>query len=240
MSKRPGGSRQKLAHHVRDHLLETIQGGALAPGDPLPSERELMLALNVGRPAVREAMQSLQGMGLVDIRHGGRARVAEPSLALMVEQISESMRHLLANSPASLEQLKEARLLLEAEMARIAARKRAQSDLDRLDAILAQQAQAQGDRDSFVRLDGVFHREIAALSGNPVFPALASAVFAWLAHFYRGAVSVPGLEKLTLQEHQAILAAIADRDPDAAARCMSDHLGRANELYRKANYPAQG
>lgn len=240
MSKPDPSTRLKLADQVRAHLLATIKSGSVAPGDPLPSERELMARLNVGRPAVREAMQSLEGMGLVDIRHGGRARVAEPSLGQMVERIGEAMRHLLAHSPASLEHLKDARLMLETEMARVAARKRAAADMGRLRRLVDQQTDAQGDLDAFVRLDGAFHREIAAISGNPVYPALIAAVFDWLAEFYRGAVSVPGLERLTLDEHRAILDAIDRRDGEAAARRMTDHLGRANELYRQAHSPAKG
>ena len=238
-SPKEGIRRRKLSDEVREILLERIQHGDLSPGDLMPSERELMQAYNVGRPAIREAMQSLQSMGLVVIRHGGRARVAEPSLSGMIDQLSETMRHLLAHSPASLEQLKEARIVFESEMARIAARRRSDSDMARLRNVLAAQTEAQDDLETFVMRDGDFHREIASISGNPIFSALAGALFQWLAHFYRGAVSVPGLEKLTLDEHGAILSAIEARDPDAAQRAMSDHLNRANELYRQHHYPAR-
>lgn len=231
--------RRKLSDEIRERLLQQIQHGELSPGDLMPSERELMQAYKVGRPAIREAMQSLQSMGLVIIRHGGRARVAEPSLSGMIDQLSETMRHLLAHSPASLEQLKEARIVFESEMARIAAQRRSKSDIVRLRNVLKAQSDAQDDLEAFVMLDGELHREIAAISGNPIFAALASALFQWLAHFYRGAVSVPGLERLTLEEHGAILAAIDAGDPVAARRAMSDHLNRANELYRQHHYPAR-
>ena len=131
-SSKAGPRRRKLSDEIRESLLQQIQLGELAPGELMPSERELMQAYNVGRPAIREAMQSLQSMGLVVIRHGGRARVAEPTLSGMIDQLSETMRHLLANSPASLEQLKEARIVFESEMARIAARRRSESDIARL------------------------------------------------------------------------------------------------------------
>ncbi|HMB47082.1 MAG TPA: transcriptional regulator NanR [Afifellaceae bacterium] len=234
----PNIRRRKLSDDVREILLQRIQRGELAPGDLMPSERELMQAHNVGRPAIREAMQSLQGMGLVVIRHGGRARVAEPSLSGMIDQMGETMRHLLAHSPASLEQLKEARIVFEAEMARVAAHRRSVSDLKRLKNIMKSHSDARDDLETFVIRDGDFHREIAAISGNPIFSALAGALFQWLAHFYRGAVSVPGLESLTLEEHGEILAAIEARDPDRAARAMTDHLSRANDLYRQQHYPA--
>ncbi len=231
-------SRQKRSDEIRERLLERIKRGELAPGDPLPSERELMSLYGVGRPAIREALQSLQRMSLLEIHHGRRARVAAPSVTRMVDQVGESMRMFLANSPASLEQLKEARLVFEMEMARIAARKHSASDIVRLRRLLQSQTDAQNDLEKFVACDGDFHREIAAIGGNPIFTALSEAIFKWLAATYRGAVSVPGLEKLTLHEHAQILEAIAAGTPDGAARTMADHLTRANELYRTENYRA--
>lgn len=229
---------RKLSDDIRERLLKRIQHGEFAPGDPLPSERELMRVYKVGRPAIREAMQGLQRIGLLEIHHGRRARVAAPSIGRMVDQIGETMRHFLANSAASLEQLKEARLVFEMEMARIAARKRSASDVARLSALLQAQTDARDDLERFVARDGDFHREIAAISGNPIFAALSEALFQWLAATYRGAVSVPGLEKLTLQEHTQILEAIAAGTPESAAKHMADHLTRANELYRTAHYRA--
>ena len=227
--------RQKLSDEVRRGLLELIKSGAVGLGQPLPSERELMEQFGVGRPAIREAMQSLETIGLIEIRHGGRARVSEPSIGRMVDQISETMKHLLANSPASLENLKEARATIEREMARIAARRRSVADLERLSEILAEQSLAADDPPRFRMLDGFFHSEIARISGNPIFSALIDALFRWLADFHVDLVSVPGLEQLTLAEHQEILAAITRADAEGAARAMGDHLMRANDLYRQSH-----
>ncbi len=227
--------RQKLSEEVRRQILDMIRSGAAAPGDPLPSERELMEQLGVGRPAIREAMQSLETIGLIEIRHGGRARVSEPSIGRMVDQIGETMKHLLANSPASLENLKEARATFERELARIAARKRSAADIERLTEILTEQSLALSDLPRFRMLDGHFHREIATISGNPIFSALIDALFRWLTDFHADLVAVPGLEQLTLDEHGVILAAIARGDAEDAGVAMGDHLMRANDLYRRSN-----
>jgi DNA-binding FadR family transcriptional regulator len=227
--------RQKLSEKVRSELLGMIDAGTIAPGEPLPSERVLMERFGVGRPAIREAMQSLETIGLIEIRQGGRARVAEPSVGRMVDQVSATMRHLLSHSPASLENLKEARATFEREMARIAARRRSDADLARLREILADQRAAAADPARFRSLDGRFHREIAAVAANPIFTALIDALFRWLADFHVDLVSVPGLEQLTLAEHDQILGAIGRGDPEAAAIAMADHLLRANDLYRQSN-----
>ena len=62
--------RRKLSDEVLDRLLRLIFDGNLQPGDPMPSERELMARFGVGRPAIRETMRSLGNMGLVSISHG--------------------------------------------------------------------------------------------------------------------------------------------------------------------------
>jgi len=224
---------RKLADDVHERLLAMIREGDLRPGDALPSERELMHSFSVGRPAIREAMQGLHRMGLLDIRHGGRARISEPSMGRLIEPMGETMRHLLSHSPANLEHLKEARAIFETEMVRIAARKRTQADIDRLHRILESQAAARHEPKLFRELDGQFHREVAAIGGNPILTAVSEALFRWLTHFHVDLVQFPGLEKLTLAEHHAVLDAIAAKDPALAAKSMGDHLYRANSLYRQ-------
>lgn len=235
MAEDGGGRRKKLSEPVRVMLLDMINGGAVGVGGSLPSERELMERLGVGRPAIREAMQSLAAAGLIEIRHGGRARVAEPSVGRMVEQVSETMKHLLSNSPASLENLKEARALFEREMARMAAQRRSARDVEVLQATVAEMERAMEDPRRFRGLDGRFHREIAEISRNPIYAALIDALFRWLSDFHADLVAVPGLERLTLQEHREILDAIARADADGAGAAMTDHLLRANALYRRSN-----
>ena len=95
--------------------------GELAPGDPMPSERDLMVRFGVGRPAVREAMQSMHTLELITISHGERAKVSELSVDIMFRQMDVVARMLLSASPNNLEYLKEARRLFELGMVKIAA-----------------------------------------------------------------------------------------------------------------------
>ncbi len=227
--------RLKLSDHIQQRLLEIIHSGELAPGDTIPSERELMEAYSVGRPAIREAMQNLQRMGLIEIRHGERPRIAEPSFDKILGQMGETMRHLLTHSSTSMEHLKEARLIYEDIMVRIAAERRTAEDIKRLKEILKAQKAAQNDSPEFLRQDGNFHSEIARISGNPIFEGLSRTFFEWLTHFHFDLVRSPGLEKLTLKEHGKILRAIESGDPDAAAKELNGHLTRADKLYHQDN-----
>ncbi|MEP0322689.1 transcriptional regulator NanR [Bauldia litoralis] len=227
--------RRKLSDDVQDRLLQLIESDGLGPGDHLPSERELMDTYHVGRPAVREALHNLRRMGLVEIRHGERSRVATPSLDNVVEEMSNTMRHLLAHSATSLEHLKEARVTFETEMARIAARRHTERDLLELRRIVAAQSDARSQPNEFMRLDGEFHRRIAAVAGNPIFESLSHAIFSWLANFHINLVRKHGSEKLTMEEHQAILDAISDGDDIEAGARMADHLNRVNRLRPQHN-----
>jgi len=227
--------RRKLSDHIQDRLLAIIQSGELRPGDIIPSERELMETYSVGRPAIREAMQNLQRMGLVDIRHGERPRIAEPSFDNIFGQLGQTMRHLLTHSSMSLDHLKESRLIFEIQMVRIAAQRRTDADVERLRGILAKQEAADADSPEFLRQDGNFHHAITGISGNPIFGGLSKAFFEWLTYFHFDLVRKPGLEKLTIDEHKKILAAIENGDADLAEIVLSDHLNRADELYHQDN-----
>lgn len=227
--------RRKLSDHIQERLLAIVQSGELGPGDIIPSERELMETFSVGRPAIREAMQNLQRMGLIEIRHGERPRIAEPSFDKIMGQLGETMRHLLTHSSTSMEHLKEARLIFEVQMVRIASERRTTDDIERLKEILENQKAAQNDSLEFLRQDGLFHCEIARISGNPIFEGLSKSFFQWLTHFHIDMVRSPGFEKLTLVEHQKILSAIVAGEPDRAGTELSDHLNRADKLYHQDN-----
>lgn len=225
--------RRKLYQEVEQRLLERIRSGEIGPGQQLPSERELMEHFGVGRPAVREALQSLERSGIVEIAHGERARVVLPTADSLIEQIAGGARHLLRMQPGTLEHLKDARLFLETGLARLAAQRATDADITRLRQRLDEHRQALDQLDLFVERDMAFHREIAAISGNPIFPAIVEALFRWAGEYYQAIVRAPGMESVTLAEHQRLLDAITSRNPEAAGQAMHDHLSRASELYRR-------
>src|SRR5215467_16129473 len=225
--------RRKLYQEVLDRLLERIRAGEIPPGAQLPSERELMETYEVGRPAVREALQALERSGIVEIAHGERARVVVPTAEALIDQVTGGARHLLRTQPDTLEHLKDARVFLEVGIARLAATKATDVDIARLRARLAEHRAALANMDDFLARDMAFHREIARISGNPILPAIVEAVFAWASEYYQSIVRAPGAEELTLAEHERLIDAIASRDPEAAERAVREHLTRANVLYRQ-------
>jgi DNA-binding FadR family transcriptional regulator len=249
-SRDPQPIRQKRADLVQARLLARIRDGELRPGDMLPSERELMGSLAVGRVTIREAMQNLQRMGLIEIRHGGRPRVTQPTLEQVIHDMGETMRHMLTYSGETFEYFKTARLVFEKEMVRMALQARRPDRIARLREIIAGMNAAKADReewrdrrraansiefepDAFMRLDGEFHKSIAEMSGNPVLAALSGALFDWLAYFHLSRLRNPGLEQLVIEEHSRIVDALEAGDPDLAVGRMAEHLNRANTMYQQ-------
>lgn len=224
--------RRKLSTEVRERLLSLIHNGDLRPGDRLPSERELMTRYGVGRPAVREAMQSLESDGLIEINHGERARVALISARDMIGRVGQTALHLLQTSPQTLEHLKQARLMFEVGMVRVAARKASPEDITNLEELLRKQKLVESDAKEFVQTDMEFHTAIATISGNPIIAAVSESMLEWLFTFRRDMLRVEGAEKITLSEHRRILKAIRAHDEDAAAQAMTDHLTRSSQRYR--------
>ena len=229
--------RRKLYQEVLDRLMERIRSGAIPPNAQLPSERELMEQYGVGRPAVREALQALERSGIVEIAHGERARVVVPTAEQLISQFASGAMHMLHTQPAALEHLKEVRVFVETGTARLAAERASDEDVARLRLAVAKQRAAIANQERFIELDMALHREIAAISGNPIFPAIVEALFRWASTYYRSLVRAPGAEALTLAEHTRVVDAIAARDPDGAAAAMREHLTRANALYQRLVKP---
>ncbi len=224
-------TRRKLSDEVFDRLERMISSGELQPGDDMPSERELMDRFKVGRPAIREAMQSLERMGLVAISHGERAKVLELTAKSLFRQMDLTAKIMLAKSAESLEHLKSARIFFERGMAREAAQKASAADIVDLRVILDRQRASLGDAEAFIAADMAFHARIADISGNPIFAAVSESMLAWLKEYHTDMLIWTGKERFTLAEHEEIVDSLAAGDPDAAEQAMLKHLERSRALY---------
>jgi DNA-binding FadR family transcriptional regulator len=224
-------ARRKLSDEVFDRLKQMILAGERQPGSVMPSERELTTRFGVGRPAVREAMQQLANMGLVEINHGGRARVLQLTPQSLMRQVDQTAQIMLSLSPASLEHLKSARIFFERGMARAAASRATPEDIAQLRETLEEQRRLLGDAESFIAADMRFHTQIAAISRNPIFTAASEAMLGWLRIYHNEMLIWTGKEQYTLVEHEDIISHIAAHDPDAAEAAMVKHLERSRALY---------
>jgi GntR family transcriptional regulator, sialic acid-inducible nan operon repressor len=231
--------RRKLSDEVLARLKLLIISGEMVPGNELPSERDLMRRFGVGRPAIREAMQALAGMGLVAISHGERAKVLELTAKSVFRQMDDAAKIMLAKSADSLEHLKTARLFFERGMAREASVKALPEDIGRLNAILEQQPRALGNAGAFISADMKFHIAIAEISGNPIYLAISEAMLGWLKEYHTELLIWTDKEEYTLVEHQEVIDCMMAKDADAAEAAMVKHLERSRGLYSVVS-PKQG
>ncbi len=223
--------RRKLSDEVFDRLERMISSGELTPGDDMPSERELMDRFKVGRPAIREAMQALERMGLVAISHGERAKVLELTAKSLFRQMDLTAKIMLAKSADTLEHLKSARIFFERGMAREAAQKASAEDIAALHAILDRQRASLGNAEAFIAADMAFHARIAEISGNPIFAAVSESMLAWLQEYHTDMLIWTGKERFTLAEHEEIVDRLAAGNADGAEQAMLKHLERSRALY---------
>ncbi|HET6806154.1 MAG TPA: transcriptional regulator NanR [Frateuria sp.] len=225
--------RRKLYEEVADAIEQMIRDGQLAPGDQLPSERELRETFGVGRSAVREAMLSLQRMGLVAVNSGERSRVLAPSAKALVGELSGAARRLLAQ-PGGVARFQQARALFEIGLARLAAQVATAADVARLATALRANRESLGDLQRFRDTDVAFHFAIAEIPHNPIFTSLHEAVVAWLTEQRTRSGRLPGAGEAAYAAHARIYEAIAARDPSAAELAMQEHLDAVAALYWKA------
>lgn len=223
--------RRKLSDEVFARLKRMITSGDLGPGDEMPSERELMERFGVGRPAIREAMQALAGMGLVAISHGERAKVLQLTARSIIRQVDAPAKIMLAASSDSLEHLKSARIFFERGMVKEAAERATPEDVGALKAILGEQRANLGKAEGFIAADMRFHTRIAEISGNPIYVAVSEAMLGWLKEYHTDMLIWTGKEKYTLVEHGEIIERIEAHDPVGAEMAMIRHLERSRALY---------
>lgn len=224
--------RRKLFEQVAAHLERDILSGKLKPGERLPPERELQAQFGVGRPAIREALITLQRSGLIEIGNGAPARVAQPSVRDVVTGLMPAVHQVIANAEGQ-KQLQGVRLFVEVGFVRNAALNATAEDLERLRAALKANKEAIGDAEAFARTDIAFHRIFAEIMRNSAFLVLHDAMSDWLREQRRIALLEKDEDKAGHRAHVKIYEAVAARDPDAAEKAMRDHLESGGRAFWK-------
>lgn len=159
-------SRETVSSQIRNQLLERITTGELPPGSRMPSERELATRFDVARTSVREAMQGLLSMGLVE-RRGNRSYVAEHLPDVVVEPSGDGKSFVA--------ELFETRRVLEVPVFELAAARASDVERERVAAVCARFGDLL-EIGEFRRLDREFHTTIAAACGNPLLIELYGKV----------------------------------------------------------------
>jgi DNA-binding FadR family transcriptional regulator len=213
-----------LPDKVTELLLDRVLNGTLPSGTKLPSERELADQLGVSRTVVREAVRMLQAKGVLDVRSGGGARVAELDASLVGEPMKLYIRASGVLDGGGYDDLNEVRHTIEVRLAVLACAAATDEDLDRLRSAHTAFVTGIGDVETASRFDVEFHRTIAEITHNRLYVVLLDAIGTVLLDVRRSALRVRENAVLARRQHQAILDAIVARDQDAAREAMHRHL----------------
>jgi DNA-binding FadR family transcriptional regulator len=228
----------KAAEVVAEHVRERIVRGELHEGDHLPPESVLMAEMGISRPTLREAYRVLEADGLVSIRRGspGGAVVHLPTEAASVRHAAM----LLELRDTRETDVFEARAVIEAPIARYAARNARRAEIRALRAGLADEVQPH-DRIAEVRAVNDFHRELFAMGRNQTLAFVANVIqgLVWRsAQDYARRTPHDGFRALMDQihaDHEALVERLEARDGDGAEALWATHLRRGQGVWRPSS-----
>lgn len=222
----------KLTQTIADKLRAMISDGVLKPGDKLPTEKELCDGFGVGRSSVREALGSLEHMGLIESRPGvGRFLSADAMSSLESFEWGQLLER------ASVFDLMEARKYLEVLVARLGAERATDEIITSLEKTFKDmEASGSEDLDEFFAHELHFHLSLSKACQNSVLTELVNALIHRISgDATRFLKTLPYTCDATLSQFRLILQALRDGDPDLAGESMATHLDLVRDVLKKGN-----
>jgi GntR family transcriptional repressor for pyruvate dehydrogenase complex len=212
------------AARIATQLVELIDLQKLNPGDRLPPERQLADLLEVSRPSLREALHILQAQGLVQIKHGQGTFVQEPLVA-------QELRASMMATTHGLNELFDAREVLEVPASKWAAENATKEDIRQLRATLNQidtiTAIEPIDFDQLQALDAKFHLTIVGIAGNRFINQTLNVLQDVMKMSMETTLRLPGRSDISRNEHNEILKAIENRNGELASKLTLQHISGA-------------
>jgi GntR family transcriptional repressor for pyruvate dehydrogenase complex len=210
---------------VEDQIKAAILSGAVQPGDRLPGELELARQFEVSRTTVREALRSLSTQNLITKTPGagGGSFVRIIDHSALRRALVDSVHNLLALGTIDFEEVALVRQHIEVPAVRLATVNRTAEDLEELRDIVALQKSISVEDPRVPELDEKFHRAIARASGNRVLASFVSALHLETEPVHYLDLS-PEVGRTTVRQHQQIVRAIVEQDPEAGEKAIIEHL----------------
>lgn len=211
---------ERICAAIKEHIVER----RLQPGDRLPSEHELADMLGVSRASVREALTSLNALGVIDIRVGRGAFVQNFNFNSIAEHLSYGLHFLQED----LNELVDIRRLLEVHTVEQVTPQIKEEHLAQLRAVVAQMEAKAAQGQDFIEEDIAFHRLISEAYKRRVLGAILNGFWQLQSKIRRIDTNPESLRK-RCQEHRAILEALEQRDKRSAVYYMEKHFDRLQE-----------
>jgi GntR family transcriptional regulator, transcriptional repressor for pyruvate dehydrogenase complex len=215
--------RSRLYEQLVERLLALVHELELKPGDRLPPERELAADLGVSRASVRQALVVLEVQGVVEVRHGEGAilRDAPPDEAIVSGVTAHRRR---------LPEVIEAREALEVQLASLAALRRTQEDLQRIDDALDTMAAEIERGERGLSGDEQFHAAVTAAARSGLLADLMADISAAIRESRVESLSQPERPMQSLASHREIAAGIRAGDAEAAGTAMRNHIRLVSDV----------
>ena len=217
--------RQKVYEAVAEQIERLILK-KLKPGDKLPSERELAEMLQVSRSSIRDAIRSLELMGLVEPRQGAGTIVRERPADSSINPFANALKR----RQELVSELLDFRKMLEPPLAARAAAHASPDELSEMEEILQRQEAKMSLGEPAIAEDAEFHYSIALASGNSVVLKVLDILMDLLRDTRERSLQLPGRQPKSLAGHRRILGAIKRRDAEAAKSAMRRHIEDIEEI----------
>ncbi len=224
-----GAARFRPVRIVRasDEVVEQIKGlifgGRLAPGSHLPSEKELTEQFRLSRITIRDALRVLESEGLIEIRVGARggAFVARPS----AQRVSDSLTTLLRLQQITMQELIEARQVVESAIVLLAAQRATPEDIKAMErAVAGARAAREAGNPRFDPHSVAFHLALAEAAKNLVLLSTVNSLRMPFQGALAALLPADDMAARAIADHQQILKAIKARDGKRAQDLMREHL----------------
>jgi GntR family transcriptional regulator, transcriptional repressor for pyruvate dehydrogenase complex len=210
------GLTERLVEVMKSWVLK----GVIAPGERMPPERKLAPLLKVSRSSLRQALKTLEVMGVLEARQGSGTYLAEGAETILRQPADL----LMPLQGVSFGELFEARRALEVEAVASAAARANAQDLEELKSLLERMRKHLSHPAAYFASDVAFHQKIAQVSGNGVFVWFNRMVVKVMADAWLKRAQLGDNTCSTFAEHGAIFEAIAQHDSNAARLAMLAHL----------------
>ena len=215
-----------MAEEIADRIRVLILDGTFPPGQPLPGERQLAERFGVSRGSIRDAFRTLETIGLLVTRHGQGTFPQE----LDVERLVAPLASVLRYRHDLEDELLDVRRMFEPAVARVAATRVSDEDLADLQRILDAQREKVRTRQSAIVEDTAFHQALARATRNRVVVSIMATLNDLLVESRRLALQQKGRPGRSMRGHEAVVAALRQRDADAAAAAMREHIDQIADL----------